>query len=63
MWQGRHDCRKENAMIGDAVIESICGDCGEVFMAVVILGLTDCPKCGSTNTYVAITKPEKTEAK
>jgi predicted nucleic acid-binding Zn-ribbon protein len=50
-------------MIGDAVIELICGDCGEIFMAVAILGLTDCPKCGSKNTYVAITKPEKTDAK
>jgi len=31
------------------MIELICKDCGEVFMSPVILGITDCPECGSKN--------------
>jgi len=38
------------------MVKSICGDCGHVFMAAVILNMTNCPKCGSANTYVATCK-------
>ena len=41
------------------MIEAICKDCGHVFMAIVILGLTACTKCGSENTACAVKKGGK----
>ena len=41
------------------MLEAICGDCGTVFMACVILGITSCPDCGSNNTACAVGKQEK----
>ena len=38
------------------MIKAICGKCGHVFMACVVMGLTQCPECGSKDTYVAIEK-------
>ena len=38
------------------MIDAICKDCGELFAAIVILGITDCPKCGSQNTAAAVSK-------
>lgn len=35
------------------MVKSICGDCGHVFMAAMILNMTKCPKCGNANTSVA----------
>ncbi len=35
------------------MIRAICNSCKHVFMAVAILGLTKCPKCGSADTHVA----------
>ncbi len=36
------------------MIKAICGKCGHVFWAIVIMGLTGCPKCSSDPTFVAI---------
>ena len=33
------------------MIEAICKDCGAIFTAPVILGITACPQCGSEDTY------------
>jgi len=36
------------------MIRLVCSKCGFVFVSSVILGLIDCPKCGSSYTHVAI---------
>jgi Zn finger protein HypA/HybF involved in hydrogenase expression len=36
------------------MIQALCSDCGEQFIAPVILGITCCPKCGSERTHVAV---------
>lgn len=41
------------------MIQAICGDCKHVFMTPAIMGITDCPKCGSKKTYVGIWDPEE----
>ena len=33
--------------------EAICKTCGKLFTALVILGITHCPHCGSQDTCVA----------
>lgn len=42
------------------MIELICSKCRNVWWAVVILGLTDCPKCGCKETHVAHKKEDTT---
>ena len=41
----------------EIMVEAICGKCKHVFMAAVILGPVNCPKCGSPDIYAAIRKP------
>jgi len=36
------------------MIDAICKSCGHVFVAIVVLGLTACSKCGSKETAVAL---------
>lgn len=45
------------------MIPAICKECGHVWLAPVILGLMDCPRCKSKNTAVAVKqeKPERGE--